>query len=411
MVKAAILSIGDELLNGHTTDTNSSFMAGKMHEAGIMTDIIVSTGDDVPRIISTLDSLTDDHEIVVTTGGMGPTSDDKTKEALRILSNSKSYRLHEEQLSIIKSFIRKELVNLNIPQAEIPDGLSAMANKYGTAPVLIYKNESKPLKPVIYSLPGVPREVHSLMPEIITEITGQRKKTDTVHRTLMLSGIIESELASKLEDFERSLPESMRLSYLPDIIKGISLNLSVRDSTDSDILKFKFEKLKNIVKDYVYAEEESSLQQEIGNILKEKGLTLSAAESCTGGRISHLITSVPGSSLYYCGGITAYSIPLKERILNVPSEIIQKYGVVSKEVASYMAEGVRKLTGSDFAISTTGFSGTEGDDKYPGGTVWIGFSSENKTSAVMFMSSYDRKTNTERFASRALHFLWKNIKE
>ena len=246
------------------------------------------------------------------------------------------------------------------------------------------------------------------IPDVLEDIKKHQQLSSILHRNLMVYGIAESALSELIAPWEDALPAQMHLAYLPNPLTGIRLRLSCYggDSNQEKQLKeTEITKLKAILGDLVYADGDSTLESELGRILKEHGLTVSAAESCTGGEIAHLFTSVAGSSTYFLGSVTSYAISVKEKVLGVPAQTIEKYGVVSAEVAAAMAEGVRKLTGSDYSVSTTGLAGPGGDEFNPEGTVWVGVATPKGTKTIRYCYKNDRLRNIERFAASALNFL------
>ena len=261
----------------------------------------------------------------------------------------------------------------------------------------------------LYSLPGVPFEALGALPDVLEDIRKHNAVADISHRTIMTYGMAESALAKKISDWEDNLPSDMHLAYLPNPITGVRLRLSIyggnRDEHESKIER-ELETLKHILGDVIYSDHEDTLESCIGRLLNESGKTLSAAESCTGGLISSLITGVPGSSSYYLGSVTSYANSVKTDVLGVAPEIIEKHGAVSSECVAAMAEGVRKLTGSDFSVATSGIAGPGGGtESKPVGLVWIGVSSEHGTETYSMNFRNDRKRNIERFASSALNLL------
>jgi nicotinamide-nucleotide amidase len=268
-------------------------------------------------------------------------------------------------------------------------------------------------KATLYSLPGVPFEALGALDEVLQDIKANNSISDIYHKTIMTYGIAESALSKQIEDWENNLPDDMHLAYLPNPLTGVRLRLSIYGGNmkdESARVEKEFCKLKEILSEYIYSEHEDTLQDNIGRLLNKAGKTISAAESCTGGMISHLFTSVPGSSAYFLGSVTSYSNSVKESVLNVPAEIINSHGAVSSECAAAMAEGVRKLTGSDFAVSTTGIAGpTGGSKEKPVGTVWIGVSSELGTETYKIQYNGDRQRNIERSSAYALHLIRKKI--
>ena len=259
----------------------------------------------------------------------------------------------------------------------------------------------------------MPFEALGAIPDIIDDIRKHYPTDDICHKTVMTYGLAESQLAKLIEPWENALPENIRLAYLPNPLTGVRLRLSIYggEKAQEDMqIGQQLESLRKILGDHIYAEEDTDLQETVGRLLLKAGRTLSAAESCTGGMISHLITSVAGSSQYYLGSVTSYANSVKENVLGVPSEIIEKYGAVSSECVAKMAEGVKKITGSDYSVATSGIAGPGGGtpDK-PVGLVWIGVCSLTGTETFSIVYKNDRKRNIERFAATALDFLRKAI--
>jgi nicotinamide-nucleotide amidase len=269
-------------------------------------------------------------------------------------------------------------------------------------------------KATLYSLPGVPFEAIGALDDILNDIKEHYFLSDIYHRTVMTYGIAESALAEMIADWEDNLPADMHLAYLPNALTGVRLRLSIYGGMREDQearIENELKGLHAILGDIIYSDKDDTLESAIGEILKATGKTLSTAESCTGGMISSLITSVPGSSEYFLGSVTSYANSVKENVLGVPSEIIEEYGAVSSECVSAMAEGVRQLTGSDYSVATSGIAGPGGgSNQKPVGTVWIGVSSHMGTETFSLRFNSDRKRNIERFSSSALHILLKRIK-
>ncbi len=419
MVKASICTIGDEILIGQIVDTNSSEIAKALGSLGIRTGWMVSIGDNREEILSSLSKELRENDIVITTGGLGPTKDDITKAALAELSGSKEYVENKEQAEITRNILHSrglDVLDINKAQAFVPESCEVIANKIGTAPIMVFRMSPELFgRPVtLYAMPGVPFETLNALPDVLADIKKHYELTAIRHRNIMTYGIAESTLAKMLAQWEDKLPECMHLAYLPDPLKGVRLRLSIYGGIAEDedkMMEEEISKLRNILGEAIYSEQDDTMEHAVGELLKSRHLTLSAAESCTGGEISHLITSVPGSSAYYLGSVTSYAIEIKEKLLGVPAETIEKHGVVSSEVAAAMADGVRNLTGSDYSVSTTGFSGPGGgDERYPEGTVWIGASSRYGTETMMYQSHHDRIRNIERFSATALYFLFRKIK-
>ncbi|MCR5243514.1 MAG: CinA family nicotinamide mononucleotide deamidase-related protein [Bacteroidales bacterium] len=420
MTTASICTIGDEILIGQIVDTNSSEISRELGALGIKISRMISIGDDHDEIIGTLVKELKNNEIVVTTGGLGPTKDDITKAALAELSGSTRYVEHEAQLSKIHEILSArglDVLDINRQQAMVPDTCEVILNKWGTAPIMVFRfpEERFGHPATLYSMPGVPFETTNALPDVVEDIRSHNTLTSIYHKTVMTYGMAESALSKKIEAWEDALPEDMHLAYLPSPLTGVRLRLSIYGGNKEDEerrVDEQIAKLKEILGDLIYSESDDTLENAIGNILKKTGKTLSAAESCTGGEISHLLTTVPGSSSYYLGSVTSYAIPVKEKVLGVPASTIREHGVVSSEVAAAMAEGVRKLTGSDYSVATTGFAGPGGgDEHYPEGTVWVGVSTPKGTFTKMFQYHNDRKRNIQRFAASALHFLLQNMEK
>lgn len=407
MAKAAVCTIGDEILIGQIVDTNSSAIASSLEAAGVKVTRMVSISDNREDIIGSLRKLLSDNDIVITTGGLGPTKDDITKDALAELSGSKRYVEHAEQKEIVRDILHArglDVLDNNLAQAMVPETARVIPNHLGTAPIMIFKiGES-----VLFSLPGVPHEALGALPEVIKDIKASFPLSHILHRTVMTFGMAESALSKLLEPWEDALPKDMHLAYLPSTLTGVRLRLSLYGTGaegESERLENELSKLKGLLGDLLYSECDDTLENALGKLLVRHGKTVAAAESCTGGEIAHLFTSVSGSSAYFLGSVTSYAVSVKEKVLGVPSEVIEKHGVVSAEVAEAMATGVRKLLGSDFSVATTGLSGPSGDGINPVGTVWIAVDGPLGPRSRRFNYHNDRRRNIERFSSAALNFL------
>ncbi len=414
MVQASICTIGDEILIGQIIDTNSSHISRALNDIGVKVTRMVSFGDDRTEIKENLSRELRLNDIVIVTGGLGPTKDDITKGVLAELSGSSRSVENVAQLEIISRILKSrglDMLDINRLQASVPDTCEVIPNRLGTAPVMVFRfDDSRFGHPcTLYSLPGVPFEATGALPDVLSDIRSHHDLTEIYHKTIMTYGIAESALSKKIEDWESSLPAQMHLAYLPDPLKGVRLRLSIYGGThaaDQAMTEARLTQLREILGDAIYSEEDDTLQNTVGRLLRENGKTLSAAESCTGGMISSLVTSVPGASEYYLGSVTSYAISVKENVLGVPDGIIEKYGVVSSECAAAMAEGVRRITGSDYSVATTGIAGPGGGtEENPVGLVWIGVSSEKCTKTCSKVFKNDRIRNIERFSASALDFL------
>ncbi len=420
MTSASICTIGDEILIGQIVDTNSSHISRMLNSLGIRVTRMLSIGDDRDVIIDGLTSELEKNDIVIVTGGLGPTKDDITKQALADLSGASAYRTDERQLEIIHRILSSrglDVLDINRAQASVPETCEVIPNRLGTAPVMVFRfpEERFGRKAVLYSLPGVPFEALGALEDVSEDIRKNFQISDIYHKTVMTFGIPESQLSKMLDQWEDSLPSDMHLAYLPNPLTGVRLRLSIygSGSKNEEMARVEAEivKLKEILGDALYSEQDDSLESCIGRMLKQAGKTVSAAESCTGGLISSLFTSVPGSSEYYLGSVTSYANEVKTGVLGVPEEIIAGHGAVSMECVKAMAEGVRRLTGSDFSVATSGIAGPGGgSDEKPVGLVWIAVSSQMGTETFSLLSKGDRKRNIDRFASNALNILRKKIK-
>ena len=405
MLCASICTIGDEILIGQVTDTNSGNIARALEEAGIHVRSMISVGDSKEAIEDALHRELERSSIVITTGGLGPTKDDITKAVLARFSGSKGYREDPGQLEMVHKILRGrglDVLPINLAQAQVPEKAEVIVNRLGTAPIMVFRSLLG--KSTLYALPGVPHEAVGAIPDVLEDILAHFKPGSIIHRNIMVYGMAESALSEKIAPWEDALPANMHLAYLPNTLTGIRLRLSSYGG-DEKSLETQLEALKEMLGDLVYASEDSTLEAAVGKLLKERGETVSAAESCTGGEIAHLFTSVSGSSAYFLGSVTSYAVTVKEKVLGVPAVVIRDNGVVSSEVAAAMAEGVRRLTGSTYSVATTGLADKDGDGQNPGGTVWIGVSGPRGTRTVKYCYKNDRARNIERFAASALNFL------
>lgn len=414
MNSASICTIGDEILIGQITDTNSAHISRALNSLGIKVTRMLSIGDEHDAIIGGLEGELRRNDIVIVTGGLGPTKDDITKASLAELSGAKGYRTDSAQLEIVHRILSSrglDVLDINLAQASVPDTCEVIPNKLGTAPVMVFRFPKERFGHVatLYALPGVPFEALGALGDVLADIKANYLISDIYHRTVMTFGIAESALSKLIEPWEDSLPEDMHLAYLPNALTGVRLRLSIyggiREEEEARI-EAELARLRPVLGDYLYSEQDDTLQECIGRILAANGKTVSAAESCTGGTIAALFTSVPGSSEYFLGSVTSYANSVKTGVLGVNPEIIEKHGAVSGECVAAMAEGVRRLTGSDFSVATSGIAGPGGgSEAKPVGTVWIGVSSIKGTKTYRMVFKGDRKRNIERFAANALNLL------
>ena len=419
MINASICTIGDEILIGQIVDTNSSEIARSLDSAGVRVSGMESIADNREQIIKRLSNLLRDNDLVISTGGLGPTRDDITKDALAELSGSSRYIKSDEQEKVVREILHSrglDVLEANLRQALVPETCEVIVNRRGTAPVMVFRFPDGRFghPSTLYSLPGVPHEALSALPEVIEDIRAHFEVGQICHRTIMVYGLAESALAKLIEPWEETLPSDMHLAYLPNMLTGIRLRLSVYGGdkdTDGKRLSERLEALKAYLGNKIYSEQDDTLERTVGRLLRGSGKTLSVAESATGGEIAHLLTTVGGSSEYFLGSVTSYAPELKEKILGVPEELIKQKGIVSRDVAAAMAEGVRRLTGSTFSVATTGWADSAGDSFEPAGTVWVGVSGPRGTVCERFSYHNDRKRNIERFSASALDTLRRYILE
>jgi nicotinamide-nucleotide amidase len=346
-------------------------------------------------------------KIILITGGLGPTNDDITKKTLARYFNCTEMVLHKPTLEFIETRCAKrgiEMNELNRLQAEVPACCTVIPNCNGTAPGMWFEKEG-----IIYvSMPGVPAEMKTMMPEVLKRLQQKFTLPAIFHKTLLTYGIPESELALKIHEWENSLPEEMSPAYLPNIETGVKLRLSMMNAaTDGDLLiEQQFNKLIPVLGDCIYGYEPETLESVVGKLLIRRHASVSTAESCTGGRIAHKITAVPGSSEYFKGGVVAYSNEMKINILGVNPDDIKKFGAVSPEIALQMAEGARKISNSDYAVATTGIAGpTGGTADKPVGLCWFGIATPNETKTFSRHFVMDRLGNIAAASSVALNEL------
>lgn len=427
-MKAEIITIGDELLIGQVVDTNSAWMAERLNEAGIELYQITSVHDDREHILKALDEAFSCADIVLTTGGLGPTKDDITKHVMceyfgTSLVEDIHVRAHIHEL--YKE--RPEVLNrLTATQWLVPESATILPNRVGSAPIMVfeYEVEGERLKvkgeekKMLIAMPGVPHEMkiamtEQVLPYLMLKVKGERRERgDIIHRTIMLAGIPESTLAIRIEDWENALPDSMHLAYLPKD-GTIRLRLSSYGKASETEMDAQIATLTPLIADYLIATEDQPLEVVLGNLLKERQQTIATAESCTGGRLAAALNAQSGSSAYYMGSVVAYDNRIKEQVLGVAHDTLVEYGAVSEQTVREMAEGVRILMNTDYAIATSGIAGPTGGTKdKPVGTVWIAWATPTGTEARCFHFGVarEREQITMRAVNEALIHLIKSIK-
>jgi len=410
-MRAEIITIGDELLIGQTIDTNSAWIGAELSNAGF--DVVRKTSihDKREDIINSLENISENTNVVIITGGLGPTSDDITKSTLCDFFDTRLV-LDPEVLTMIENMMKRRgfaLNDNNRRQAEVPESCRVLKNARGTAPGMWFEKKGT----FYISIPGVPYEMKYIMTEhVLPELKERFKSQIIIHKNIMTYGTYEARLAEILTGFEAELPKSIKLAYLPSygIIKLRLTGTGNEYSILYDIINQQVMKLYKIIPEYIFSEKEESMEKVTGNLLREKGRRVCTAESCTGGKVAQMITSVAGSSDYFTGSVVAYANSVKTRLLGVQNEMLQTHGAVSEQVVKMMAEGARKLFDSDYAVATSGIAGPGGgsDDK-PVGTVWIAVASEEGTITEKHTFGSDRSINIERFSLAALNLLRKQI--
>jgi len=413
MINASIITIGDELLIGQVIDTNSAWMAQELNRAGILVTRRVAVGDNENDIRNALDEESDHAEIILITGGLGPTNDDITKPLLCKYFNGKMI-INEDALQNVKYLFEKvfkrPVTDVNLKQAEVPDVCIVIQNKRGTAPGMWFEKNGK----IFVSMPGVPNEMQGMMKEVIEKLKNKFQLPVIIHKTLLTAGIGESMLAEHIKDFESALPSNIKLAYLPNY-GMVRLRLSTsgyeKEAIEKEI-NTQFEKLKSLTKEYLVTDEDEPLSNVIGKLLLAKNETMSTAESCTGGYIAHLITLQPGASKYFKGSVVSYDNEVKENVLKVSNETLQTFGAVSEETVKEMLKGILDTLKTNYAIAVSGIMGPDGGSKEkPVGTVWMAVGNKNNTVTGKLNLRFDRKRNIELTAQNALNLLRKFIIE
>jgi len=407
IMKAAIITIGDELLIGQTVDTNSAWMGAELSMAGFDVYRITSIHDRREDIINALSEAKEKADVVLITGGLGPTSDDITKETLCEFFNTHPVT-NPDILNMIEKMMSRRNLQMNENnrrQAEVPESCRVLKNIKGTAPGMWFEKDET----IFISMPGVPYEMKYIMTKhVLPELNKRFTSQIIIHRNIMTYGTFEAKLAEILTGFEEKLPENIKLAFLPasGIIKlrltgtGTSRELLLKSINDQ------VNKLYKTIPDYIYGENEESLEMAIGQLLQTRNSTVCTAESCTGGEIAHLITSVPGSSAYYKGSVVAYANSVKTQLLGIHEDIIEEYGAVSEEVVCEMAKGARELFKTEYAVAISGIAGPGGSTETKHvGTVWIVVASQKRISIENHVFGNDRLNNIRRFSLAALNLL------
>lgn len=412
-MKAEIITIGDEILIGQIVDTNSAYISKELNKIGVSVYQITSIQDEREHILQTLKEAAERVDIVIITGGLGPTKDDITKKCLCEFFDDKLVR-NDEVLKHIEylfdKYIDTPISDLNRDQALLPSRATALHNEFGTAAGMWFHENGK----VFISMPGVPYEMRGLMErEIIPRLMQSFARPVILHKTVITYGLGESALSEKIETWENNLPENIKLAYLPNLGR-VRLRLTARGENQEhleDAIEKQITDLHKVIGDIIHGyEDEDPIEVVISKMLVRKGWTLSAAESCTGGRLASKFTREPGSSASFKGSVVSYSTEAKMELLNVPEELIKKYSVVSAEVAKAMAKGAQDRFHTEFAVSTTGNAGpTKGDSDAELGTVFIGIATPQGVTAYEFMFGNHREKVIGKSVNKAMELLQESI--
>jgi len=405
-MKAEIITIGDEIIYGELLDVNSAYIGEKLSALGIEVTFKTSVGDDLKRIIEAIKLSLERADLVITTGGLGPTNDDLTKKGI-VKAFKRNLIFHEDILKKVEEGFKRrgiQMPKVNQNQALLPQGAKALPNLYGSAPGIFIQEGKK----LFFALPGVPLEMRSILEnEVLPFLKTRSTQKFTLQKILRTTGIVESAIYEKIEPILK-LKSPVKIGFLPSF-SGVDIKLKITSETEDlarkNILEIE-QKLRRILNEYIYGVDKETLEEVVGRLLKNKKRTISAAESCSGGLIAAKFTQVSGSSNYFMNGMITYSNEAKEEFLKIPKEIIEKYGAVSEQVAILMAEGVRKLSITDYGLSATGIAGpTGGTEEKPVGLVYIGFAHENDSFAQKHIFGGDRQAIRERTAQASLNLV------
>ena len=406
-MNAEIITVGDEILIGQIVDTNAAYIARRLNEAGIVVRERTSVGDNAEQIADSIERAFANSDIVIMTGGLGPTKDDITKTVLAEmfgarLVNDTRVAEHVRRMLELRGIAYNDL---NRGQSLVPECCTVLFNAHGTAPGMWFERNGK----VLVSLPGVPFEMKHLMDdEVLPRLKSRFALRSVVHRTMITEGIAESVLAERIAAWEDALPQYLKLAYLPapNIVRLRLSAYEVEGDAVRSEIEARFCELYDIIPDNIVGYESATLQETVHRLLIDKGATLAVAESCTGGSIASKFTAMAGASAYFKLGAVTYSNDSKIAILGVSPETLAQYGAVSEQTAREMAEGARRIAGADYAVATTGIAGPSGGtDAKPVGTVWFAVASSAGTFAVMRNSGTDRGQIIERAAAYAIELL------
>lgn len=403
-MKTTLINIGDELLIGQVVNTNASWMAEQLNRVNVDVEHIVTVADDPTEITCTLENELHFADAVILTGGLGPTKDDMTKQVLCRFFGAKMV-VHQPTFEHVANYFEMRGLpfnEVNHHQADVPDCCTVLFNEVGTAPGMWFEQNGK----IIVSLPGVPSEMKFLMNQyVLPQLEARHIDEVILHHTILTQGIGESFLADTISEWENALPQAFKLAYLPQA-GLVRLRLSARGTEQMNLpqrMQDELAKLEKLIKPYMVGEETDTLETVVHKLFTDRYLTLATAESCSGGALAAKIVSVPGSSVYFKGGVVSYNNEIKNKMLGVSEETLRKYGAVSRQTAEEMAQGCLEKMKVDYAVATTGIAGpTGGSDEKPVGTVWIAVAGKNGVSAHKYQLGNDRPKVIERTVNQSL---------
>lgn len=406
MVNVSIITIGDELLIGQVIDTNSAWMAQELNKVGIRVKKRVAIGDVWEEMWDALDKEFENADVLLLTGGLGPTADDITKPLLceyfggNLVRNDTAYKNVQY---LFEEVFKRDFTERNKKQADVPDTCTVIQNKRGTAPGMLFRKNGK----LLVSMPGVPHEMQGMMThDVIPLLIKEFSPGKISHRTLLTFGIGESMIADRIQDFENSLPENIKLAYLPNY-GMVRLRLTAIGGENTEqLIDEKFAALQLLVSDHLVTTVDEPMEAVLGKILVQQNKNISMAESCTGGLIANMLTSLPGASSFFEGSVVSYSNEVKSKVLGVSEAVLAEHGAVSEPVVLQMLQGVLNTIGTDYALAVSGIMGPSGgSETKPVGTVWIAVGNAGKQIAQKFHFRFDRQRNTQLTAVNALNMM------
>ena len=410
-MNACIITIGDELLIGQVVDTNSAWMGTELNKAGVDVKRKIAVGDEKEEIIEALNEAKEKADVILITGGLGPTKDDLTKNILCEYFGGKLV-MNEEVLEMVEAIFKKfkrPMIERNREQALVPDNCIVIKNFQGTAPGMMWERDQK----IFVSMPGVPYEMKAMMTDSVLPMLKKRSKLIVIHETIHTQGLGESFIAEKIKDIEESFPANLKLAYLPHY-STVRLRLTAKGNDEAGLKKIISDfrqKIESQISEYVFGHDDTSLEKVIGEALRQQNKTMATAESCTGGLIAQKIVSIAGASDYFKGSIVCYDNEIKEKILGVKAETLNSFGAVSEECVKEMVNGLLKVTNANYGIAVSGIAGPSGGTpEKPVGTVWIAVANSTETITRNFSFPGNRERVMELSAINALGMLLKFAK-